>query len=795
MLKNYFKTAWRNISGNKFYAAINIGGLTIGLVVGIFLLLWVRDELSFDRFHKNEKNIYRIGIEGGTGISKQIFTNIIAPVAFFAKKEIPEVLDGVRIMNIGDAPFKYQDKVFIENNFAFTDPSYFSIFDFNLIRGDQRNPFPDINSLVITESTARRYFGNEDPIGKVVTMGLDEQCKVTGVIRDYPANSSFRYHVLLPIARFNELGYVKKQTTYDGKTVVASMNADWSYFGFATYLLLRPGASSAAVEKKLQAIHERNKPEDKPVPYIAQSLGNMHLYHMDGGDGGIDTVRMFAIVAIMMLTVACINYVNLSTARSMLRAKEVGMRKIVGARRGQLFIQFIIETILMFLIASTLAIFLIYLLLPYFNQLAGKELVFSLSDPGIAQWILLVLLGTLVAACIYPALLLSSFKPLHVLRGTITATIGKTTFRRVLVVVQFSVSIVLIIGTLIIGKQLSYIRNKNLGYDKAHIFSFGMRPDMQQHVEAVKQELLKQKSILAVAAVGRDMVDGGSATGDNDWDGKPANSNTWFSQIFADAHTIDFFKMKVVAGKNFTGSVADSTHFLINETAMREMGLKDVIGKRLRIQTVNGTIIGVVKDFHFSSVHEKIEPAVFQFKPANCWQLYIKTTGADAANAIAAAQAVWKQYNNDIPFRYAFLDESYNKLYLKEEQQEMIFTLFAAVAVFISCLGLLGLAAYTAQVKTKEIGIRKVLGAGAVEIVRLLATEFVLLVIAANIIAIPVAWYVMHEWLNGFAYRTVMPPGVFVYAGISAALVALATISYHALKSAVSNPVKALRTE
>ncbi|MBZ4191475.1 ABC transporter permease [Niabella beijingensis] len=795
MFKNYFRTAWRNICGNKFYATINIGGLTIGLAVGVFLLLWVRDELSFDRAHKNEKNIYRIGIEGGTGISKQIFTHIIAPVAFFAKNELPEVQDGVRIMNIGDAPFKYKDKVFIENNFAFTDPSYFSVFDFGLIRGNPNNPFPDINSLVITESTARRYFGNEDPIGKVVTMGQDEQCKVTGVIRDYPENSSFQYKVLLPIARFNELGYVRRQTTYDGKTVVPSMNADWSNFGFATYLLLQPNADRAMIEKKLQAIHERNKPDDKPVPYIAQPLGRMHLYNMDGSDGGIAAVRMFAIVALLILVVACINYVNLSTARSMLRAKEVGMRKIVGAGRLQLFLQFMIETILLFAIAAVLAFFLIYLLLPYFNQLSGKQLVFHLWDKTVWWWILAVLLGTLAAASIYPALLLSSFKPLNVLKGKIMTHLGNRTFRRVLVVLQFSVSIILIVGTMIIGSQLSYIRNRSLGYDKEHIFSFGMRPEMQNHAGAVKNELLKNKAIVAVAGVGRDMVNGGSATGDNDWDGKPAKSNTWFSQVFADETTIGFFKMKLAEGKNFSGAVADSTHFLINETAMREMGLKDPIGKRLRIQTVNGTIIGVVKDFHFSSVHDKIEPAVFQFKPENCWRLYVKTTGADAAKAIAAAQAVWKQYSNDIPFRYEFLDDSYNKLYLKEQRQELIFSLFAAVAVFISCLGLLGLAAYTAQVKTKEIGIRKVLGAGAVRIVRLLATEFVLLVLIANVIAIPVALYVMTGWLNGFAYRTAITPGVFIYAGVCAVLVAMVTISYHAFRAAVSNPVNSLRTE
>ncbi|MDB5000909.1 MAG: hypothetical protein JWR76_1986 [Mucilaginibacter sp.] len=794
MIRNYLKTAWRNILNNKLYATINVAGLTVGLVVGLFMLFWVQDELSFDKHNSKVDKIYKVGIVAGTGISKQIFNNIIAPVATFAKNEIPEVKDAVRIMPLGDVPFKYKNKVFIETSFAYTDPSYFSVFNFNLIKGDKRNPLPDNNSIVITESTAKRYFGNEDPIGKVVTLGQDELFMVTGVIPDYPANSSFQYHVLLPISKFNDLTYIKNKKSYDNKNVVSSMDADWANFGFETYLLLKSEINTTVLEKKLQAIHERNKPEDAPVPYLTQPLLKMHLYKADGTDGGFSTVRTFAIVALMILLIACINYVNLSTARSMLRAKEVSMRKIIGAGKFQLFMQFMVETALLFVIAAVFAIVLMFMLLPYFNEFSGKQIVFGLSNYNIWLCIAATLLGTLAASSIYPDLLLSSFEPLNALKGKISVGIGNVAFRRILVVIQFAVSIVLIIGTLVIGNQLKFIRNKNLGYDKENIFSFGMHQDMQKHFDVVKSELLKNPGVVAVTRAGRNIIIGGSSTGDNDWDGKPANSNMWFNQIHADKDLISFFKMKITQGDNFKGSIADSSHFLINETAVKEMGLKDPIGKRLRIQTINGTIIGVVKDFHFTTIHKKIEPAVFQYNPKYCWRIYIKTTGRDAQKAIAATQAVWKQYNNDVPFNYAFLDESYNKLYTTEQKQGSLFNLFSAITIIISCLGLFGLATYSAQVKTREIGIRKVLGASVAKIISLLATEFMVLIIIAILIAMPVAWYAMRSWLQDFAYKVTITWWVFLLAGGGATLIALATISIQSIKAALANPIKSLKT-
>lgn len=793
MIKNFIKTAWRNIFSNKFYSAINILGLTAGLVVGIFLLLWIKDELSFDRFHKNQGSIYKIGIEGGTGISKRIFGSIIAPVGSFAKREIPEVKDAVRIFRIGDAAIKYKDKRFREKNFAFVDPSYFSVFDFPLIQGNQKQPFSDNNSVVLTETTARRYFGNENPIGRAVILGIEDLCVVSGVIADYPENSSFQFQVLLPLSRFNEYAYVKNKTTYDNKTYLSSMDTDWSNFSFETYLQLRSDASPAAVAQKLQKIHERNKPEDTPVPYVTQQLSKVHLYQMDGSDGGIGTVRIFIGVALMILIIASINYINLSTARSLSRSKEVGIRKIIGAGRKELFFQFMLETTLYFTIAAILAISIVFIFLPFFNNFSGKHISLQLYSIDLWSYILIMLIGTLLLTSIYPALLLSNFDPIKVLKGRFG--MKKSNFRKILVVLQFTVSIVLITMTVVIGRQLDYIRNKNLGYEKSNIIAVSMAPKMAQHFEAVKSDLLKNKGVSDVIRLGRDMVYGGGSTGDNDWDGKPSNSNLWFSITYSDQFALDFFKIKLAQGKNFTGSIADSTHFLINETAVREMGLKNPLGTRLRIRTVPGTIIGVVKDFNYASVRQKIEPMVFQFSPKDCQQLYIKTNPAGTKSALLALQQIWKSYYDDMPISYSFLDESYQQQYMSEQKQGTLFNFFAIIAIMISCLGLLGLCTYTAQLKTKEIGIRKVLGATVFNIIQMLNKEFLLLIIIANIIAIPLALYFTSNWLDGFAFRTTVPITIFLGAGLLTIIIALFTVSFQSIKAAIANPVKSLKDE
>jgi putative ABC transport system permease protein len=785
MLKNYIKTAWRNLLKNKFYSLINIAGLTAGLAIGILILLWVQDELSFDNFHSKATNIYKLELFGGTGQSRQIWSEDVAPIGPLAKQQLPEVKEQVRFtFNYFYSQYKYQDKVFGNENAFLADPSFFTFFDFPLIKGNAAKPFTDANSVVITQKTAKKYFGDENPIGKVIQADDKANFTVSGVINDFPANSSINMDMIMPMS-YN--ANMLAQDHHD-------MNNDFSNLNYETYLLLKPGTDLKALKTKLFNIHIGHKADDTDVEYLLSPLSKVHLHNADGTNRGIETVRIFIIVALLILVIACINYVNLSTARSMLRSKEISMRKIVGAAKSHLFMQFIVETALLFLLATLLAFALIAALIPVFNQVSGKELVFNLSDLHVWLVIGATILGTLAASSIYPAILLSSFEPLKALKGKISSGIGDVAFRKILVVVQFTFSVMLIIGTIVITTQLNYIRSKELGYDKSNTFSFYMR-DMGKHYDAVKAELLKNPAISSVTRADKNIVAAGGISGDNDWDGKAPHQTFITHPINIDKDFISFFKIKIVEGTGFTGEPADSAHFILNEAAVKELGMTNPIGKRFRQWKTNGKIIGVVKDFHFASMKEKIGPAIFYYSKNNFNTIFIKTTGRDAPKAIAAAQNQFKQYNGEYPFGYAFLDDTFNKLYRSEQREGTLFNYFAGIAILISCLGLLGLAAYTAQVRTREIGVRKVLGASVTRIIGLLAQDFIQLVFIAIIIATPLAWYAMNNWLKGFAYRITISAWVFVWAGLIAIVIAFITISFQSIKAALMNPVKSLRSE
>ena len=788
MLKNYFKSAWRSLAKNKFYSILNISGLTAGLAVGILILLWVQDELGFDLFNNQSKQIFRLENQVGTGSSIQIWSVTNAPIATRAKAELPEVKDAVRISYNGFfTAFAYGNKVFSETRAFFTDPSLFSIFGYRWISGNKSDPFPNDHSVVITSSTAKRYFGDLDPVGKVIVADRQTGFQVSGVIADFPKNSSFVADMLFPLQQANKKMHVDrgdKQTIED----------DWETFNYTTYLLLKPGSSIPALAKKLRDIHLRYEPADTDIKFLIQPLSKMHLYKADGSDAGMDTVRIFMIVAILILAIACINYVNLSTARAVLRAKEVSLRKIVGAGRSQLFFQFILETGLFFLLATGFAMILIFLLMPVFNQISGKELLFRLDDSRIWSVIGLSVLCTLIASCIYPAMLLSSFSPINALKGKISKRLGEGSFRKILVVTQFAISVALIAGTLVIGKQLNYIHSKALGYDKSQVFSF-ILPDGKTHYEAVKASLLSNHSVLAVTRSSESIISLGNQTGDNDWDGKQANQTFMVYDINVDKDYIPFFKLELKEGRNFTGEIADSNHVILNETAVKQAGIKHPIGKRFRVHNHNCTIIAVVKDFHFASLKKKIEPAVLYSDPSFGYFLQVRTRGKDAYLAIAAAESIWKQYNPGYPFSYHFLEEDFENLYRSESRTNALFQVFAGIAILISCLGLLGLASYTAQVRTREIGVRKVLGASATNIVRLLAKDFVKLVCIGILIAMPISWYTMNGWLQDFAYKINMGWLTFAIAGFIAISIALLTISFQSVRAAMANPVKSLRTE
>jgi len=785
MIKNYIKTAWRNLIKNKFYSIINIVGLTAGLAIGIMILFWVQDEFSFDSFHKDAKNIYRLELWGGTGASRQIWQSTVFPIGVLAKQQLPEVEDEARISSNNDfASYRYQDKVFANDRAAYVDPSFFSIFSFAVLQGNSSKPFTDDNSVVITQSIAQKYFGNENAIGKVIVGDNKQNFTVSGVIAGFPENSSIQYDMMMPISFHINMMLAQK----------IDLNSSFGEYDCNTYLKLKPGTSLKSLSAKLFNIHIKKSPADVDADYLLLPISKMHLYNADLTDRGITTVRVFLVVAILILIIACINYVNLSTARSMLRSKEISMRKIIGAAKSQLFIQFIVETALLFLLSAMLALVSIHFLMPVFNQISGKQLTFNITDYRVWLVIVLTILATLAASSIYPAILLSSFEPLKALKGKISANIGDALFRKILVITQFVFSIMLIVGTIVITSQLNYIRSKELGYDKSHTFSFSMQ-EMGNHYDAVKAELLKQPGVLDITRSNQNIVEMRGISGETNWEGKAPGQTFIVHLMTIDKDFMSFFKMKMASGKSFIGAVNDTSHLILNEAAVNEIGLKDPIGKRFQAWHIKGTIIGVVKDFHFASMKEKIAPAVFYYYPAYLGNIYIRTTCKDAPKAIAAAQKLFKQYNGQYPFNYTFLDEKFNNLYKGEEQEGVLFDYFAAIAISISCLGLLGLAAYTAQVRTREIGIRKVLGASVGNVTTMLSYDFVKLVLIAIIIATPIAWYAMSKWLQDFAYRINIEWWMFLIAGLMAIIIAFITISFQSIKVAIANPIKSLRSE
>ncbi|MBS1600285.1 MAG: ABC transporter permease [Bacteroidetes bacterium] len=790
MIKNYFKTAWRNLMKNKFYSAINISGLAIGLSVGIMILLWVQDELSYDGFHKNAANIYKINSHISTGADAQVWEGAPAPLSMMAKQSIPEVVNTVRVGDRWEEIlFVYGNKKFIEKNSAWVDSTFFNVFDFKLIKGNPAKPFVDDNSIVVNESLAKKYFGTVDALGKILVNGKDNFV-VSGVMQDFPQNSTLQYDMLFPMSL-----YGKQFTASGGNGDWKTIDEDLGDYYHKIFIQVRNNASSENVAKKITKLfHDKRGEHGKDNFFTLQALNSMHLVASDGNTGALQNVRIFLVVAILILTIACINYVNLSTARAMLRSKEVSVRKMIGAARAQLFIQFIIESALLFVCASLLAFVIIYLLLPLYNNISGKHLLFSLTDANV--WIVVgtAILGTLIMASIYPALLLSSFKPIEALKGKLSFGIGNASFRKILVVTQFIFSVGLIIATIVISYQLKYIRDKNLGFDKEHVFSFNLRENIHNHYAAARAELLKQPGILGVTSANGNLAGVNGATGDTDWDGKENGRMFIINVNTVDEEFIPLFKMQLVAGKNFTDAKTDSAHFILNETAVKQAGIKDPIGKSFTLWQTKGTIVGVVKDFNYLSLKKAVDPAIFKYGNSN-WRMSVKTTGQDASKAIAATEAIWKQYSSDYPLEYTFLDDDFNQMYKSEQQTGTLFNVFAGVAIIISCLGLFGLATYTAEVRMKEIGIRKVLGASVFNITNLLAKDFIILILISFLIASPIAWFAMNKWLQSYVYRIHVSGWIFLLTAALAILIALLTVSFQAIKAAMTNPVKTLRSE
>ena len=791
MLTNYFKIALRHLRKSTTYSFINITGLAVSLAVSILLLLWVNDELSYDRFNIHAASLYKLSPKFGDAGSPTIWDNTPAPIAVYAKKEVPEVEDACRVTeDWTTSVYEYKGKRLTEWHNCRVDPSFFSMFTYPLIKGNPQHPFTDAHSVVLSETTAKRFFGDEDPMGKLLKADDKKTYQVTGVMKDMPGNSSIQYNMFFDFEQLEQ--------EYDTTGYFKTLDANWGQYNYDTYVLLKPGANPVAAGQKMGAIHRRNQDIDftKNLVYLLNPLTKIHLYASDGSQQGMMIVRVFFLVAVIVLLIACINYVNLITAGSIKRSKEISLGKIIGAGKAGLFIQFLSESLLLFLIALVCATGLIYLVMPLYNDISGKNIVFRPWAPDVLAVYGLTLLATLLLAGIYPAITLSSFKPLEAMKGKLSGIGSKGNFRKVLVVVQFSFSIMLITSTIIIGKQLKYIREKNLGYDKGNIFSFWMR-NIDQHYEAAKTELLQQPGILGVTESGVDIINSGTGSSDADWDSKRPDQQAFtIGQMPVERNFLEVMGIKLAEGKGFTGTPADSSNFILNETAVKAAGIKEpAVGRRFTFHGIKGEIAGVVKDFHFQNMHTQIHPLLIQYDKNWRGKMYVRTTGKDAAKALAAVESLWKKYNRDYDFTYSFLDSAFNDLYKSDIHVGLLFNCFAVIAILISCLGLFGLVTFTAESKMKEIGVRKVLGAGVPQIVSLLSKDFLILVLVAAAIAFPVAWYGLHSFLQGYAYRTDISWWVFAAAGVITLLVAMITVSFKCVQAALANPVKSLRTE
>jgi putative ABC transport system permease protein len=793
MIKNYFKTAWRSLLKSRFYTAINISGLAVGLATGIMLLLWVQNEFSYDKFHRDYKHIYQLSSHFDINGEQHTYTGVPGPLSVYAKS-IPGVQSSVRTVREFDQVLSSSNKskIFDGNTIAFVDSGFFSMFNFAFIDGNKDKVFPNINSVVVTQSTAQKLFGSDQAIGKVVTCQKNNFV-VTGVLKDFPENSTLQYDAVFP------MGFYAQQFTADGG------NEDWKTidedlgdFTFTSFVRLNKNEDASKVAQAFtNAYRKARNGDDNKDSFQLQNLADIHLVAADGNKSALRMVQIIMLVVILLLVIASINYVNLSTARSLVRAKEVSVRKIVGARKGHLFFQFTLETLLLFFFATALAFCLIYLLMPLYDDISGKSLSFSLSNVSVWKVIGLAVIATLTASSIYPAVLLSSFRPIEALKGKLTSGIGTASFRKLLVIFQFSISIVLVACTIIMGRQMNFIRNKDLGYDRSYVFSVPLSYGVIKHLQAVKTELKSQAGIVNVAVSDAyNFTDVGNSTGDLDWKGKPANDVFIIAQIRADADFIPAMRMKLIEGRNFSGTPADSASFILNQTAVKKMGLKPpYVGQQISFHEKKGMISGIVQDFNYHSLKEAIAPLIFFRFWGNGNILYVRTTADHAQQAIAATEKEYKKYAGDVPFSYSFLDKNFEEQYKSDQRSGLLFNVFAGIAIFISCLGLLGLATYTAHVRTKEIGIRKVFGASVTSIMQLLSKDFLKLVLMAIIIAPPVAWWAVNKWLQGFAYRINVSWSVFALAGLLSVLIAWITISFQSFKAAMANPIKNLRTE
>ncbi|WP_205510936.1 ABC transporter permease [Longitalea arenae] len=787
MLKNYFKTAWRSLRQNKGLAFLNIFGLAIGMAFALLIGLWIQYETSFDTFHKNKDRLAII--RKHTKFNNQKNTAVSQPLPLYdeLKRNYPEIK---RLSRIDDGTYSLMagNSKFSKTG-LYVDADFLQMFSFPLVHGNAATALNDPNSIVLTESLAIALFGKEDPIGKTIKLDNQYTVQVSGVAKDVPDNSSITFDFLAPYAfkfRFNR---IKNAQTQWGNN-------------FLMYIVeMKEGSSMQALSKKIEPLVMQKRKDGITQLLFLQPLQQWHLYNeykeWANTGGKIEYIRLFSIIGIFILLIACINFMNLSTARSEKRAKEVGIRKAVGSRRIQLIAQFLIESVFTTFVAFLLSILLIQLFLPLLHDSGFDKIRFRFGDVSLWASLLTVCIITGLIAGSYPALYLSSFIPVKVLKGTLKQGVAAISFRKALVVLQFTISIGLIVCTVIVFQQIKHAKDRNLGYNPNNLLTIASSNDLQKNYEAWKQDLLNTGYVESVAQVSSPLTEVRNSWSDFTWQGKTPGAITSFDVVMTDWDYEKTAGIKISKGRGFSRAYkTDSNAILINEAAEKLIGYKEPLGKIINWNDEQFTIIGVVQDMVMRSPFKPVSPSLILFSNTNTSEMLVRlSTSADLAKALTAIQPITEKYNPALPFEYKFVDEEFGKKFLIENQVGKLASILAGLAIFISCLGLFGLTAFMAERRTKEIGIRKVLGASVANLWLLLSGEFVLLVIIAGLIASPLAFWLMQDWLQQYNYRISIQGWVFVLAGFLAVLIALFTVSTQAIKAALADPVKSLRSE
>jgi putative ABC transport system permease protein len=810
MFKNYLKIAWRNLAKNKAFTLINIAGLAIGIATCLMIILFIQNEMSYDRFNQKAEQIFRVVFRGTMNGEKMNESSVMAPVAPTLRKDFPEVMDATRLLQYGSPKIIVDNKTFKDANFAYVDSNFFQVFTLPMIKGDAKTALVDPNTVVITEAVSQKFFGNTDPIGKYLNFkDFNQLYKITGVIKAVPVNSHFHFDIFASMASLPD-----------------AKNGSWMSGSYFTYLLLQKDFDYRKLEAKLPLTVEkymgpqlkqalglsltefRNKGNN--IGLYLQPLTDIHLKsdftnNLEAG-GDIRYVYIFGAIALFMLLIACINFMNLSTAGASKRAKEVGIRKVLGTEKYELIAQFLTESTLLTLFSMLLGLVIVKMSLPMFNNLSGKNLTLHfLQNPLIILGLLLFWLLVSILAGSYPAFYLSSFKPVSVLKNKFTAKRKSINFRSGLVVFQFIISVGLIVGTTIVYQQLLYIQNIKLGYDKDQLLVLRNSYLLGSNEAVLRDQLINDprvanvtlSSFLPAGPTNTDMTT--SFPDDN----RNKSSRVRIYQI--DDNYIPTMGMKIAEGRNFSkdfpsDSSSDNPGVIINETLARVFGWgSHAVGHTVNLFTDNVggkkglRVVGVVQDFHYKSLHEPINPLLMVLQKSS--GLIIKVKTKDIAGLLVTLKTQWDSFKTDEPFTYDFVNELYNQTYVAEQKTGTILSIFAGLTIFIACLGLFGLTTFTAEQRNKEIGVRKVLGASVPDLISLLSKEFIVLVCIAIFIAMPIAWWAMKVWLQDFVYRINISWWMFALAGLGAILIAILTVSYQAIKAALANPIDCLRTE